>query len=421
MATAEILESTALENIENGTATFSRKMSLAAGAEYAVIWNGASYECTCQNIDYDGIILKALGDVGYITGAARNGQPFVIVTYPLDVALRAGCGGEVHILDGSTAVTLSITQERAAWEFDGTEENYPEVNGVCNANCKYPVYTKTQIVSILKQLLEAGSLAGIDATQELSVRAIKETNGSKDISFWIGTEAQYNAITPAPAESFCMARVSADGGVYLCTDDTSLQDWHTAVVDDAAAAAAVILAEIQENAYTADNPPTAAECGAVPAEKQGVGVYSYDLLGMYLQPTLVSWDANTFNTPYKAGLTTATHGFAISYGDKAVRQIIVAWAGNHQNIGGGCWVYMTEDEHHYGWTDYGAAISSYNFDAGTQAKLTVSAPYYNKAEVTLQANSQAYTMYGTHNILCSNVDIAAGTAAPNCSIYQVYE
>lgn len=42
-------------------------------------------------------------------------------------------------------------------------------------------------------------------------------------------------------------------------------------------------------------------------------------------PTFVRWDANTLNTPYKAGLTQTTEGFAICVGNYSTYQTIIAW------------------------------------------------------------------------------------------------
>lgn len=44
-------------------------------------------------------------------------------------------------------------------------------------------------------------------------------------------------------------------------------------------------------------------------------VYCSDLFQNYQTPIFVKWDANTLNTPYKAGITSGQLGFALIYGN----------------------------------------------------------------------------------------------------------
>lgn len=57
----------------------------------------------------------------------------------------------------------------------------------------------------------------------------------------------------------------------------------------------------------------------------GTAVYSEDLAAAYENPTLIRWDAKTFNTPYKAAITSVSDGFAICYGN-TLNHTAVAWA-----------------------------------------------------------------------------------------------
>ena len=111
-----------------------------------------------------------------------------------------------------------------------TTAQEPDVFGICKANCKWPVYTKNQILSILQQMIDAGSLQGIDPTESPIVALIREKRANGNVSFWVGTEAQFNAISPAVSASLVMARIDADGNIYLCTDDTTFADWKAEIV-----------------------------------------------------------------------------------------------------------------------------------------------------------------------------------------------
>lgn len=105
------------------------------------------------------------------------------------------------------------------------------VYGVCDANCRVPVYSREQMLAILQQAIEAGSLQGIDVTKSPVVRLIRESRADQNISFWVGTEAEYNAISPAVAGSIVIARIDANGNVYLCTDDTTFSNWQAATLE----------------------------------------------------------------------------------------------------------------------------------------------------------------------------------------------
>lgn len=50
-----------------------------------------------------------------------------------------------------------------------------------------------------------------------------------------------------------------------------------------------------------------------------------DLKADFTEATFVKWNADTENTPYKAGLTESTEGFALVYGASASNHTIVAW------------------------------------------------------------------------------------------------
>lgn len=57
----------------------------------------------------------------------------------------------------------------------------------------------------------------------------------------------------------------------------------------------------------------------------GNAPYSADLMSDRNVPAFVRWDSETLNTPYKAGLTTATSGFAFVYGQYTGWQTVVAF------------------------------------------------------------------------------------------------
>ena len=106
------------------------------------------------------------------------------------------------------------------------------VYGFCEGNNRFEVFSKEEMLSVLQQLIDGGSLAGVDPALSPVVAALKEENG-ETLSFWMGTEAEFNAIDPAPAVKEIMLRVGADGKVYFCTDCTKLTDLYNNLITDA--------------------------------------------------------------------------------------------------------------------------------------------------------------------------------------------
>ena len=110
----------------------------------------------------------------------------------------------------------------------------PQVYGFCEGKCKYPVYTQDQVMSILQQAIEAGSLDAIDPALAPVVTKIVEQNTGKELSVWMGTEAQFNALSPKVAAQLVVLRVNpVTGYAYLCTDDTTI----ASILAESAAAA----------------------------------------------------------------------------------------------------------------------------------------------------------------------------------------
>jgi hypothetical protein len=77
----------------------------------------------------------------------------------------------------------------------------------CSSNCKYETMTKEQILSAITQAASGESVIDPDASY---ISRIRETNTGANITFWVGTQAQYNALQ-GNTEQNCL---------YIITDDT---------------------------------------------------------------------------------------------------------------------------------------------------------------------------------------------------------
>lgn len=99
------------------------------------------------------------------------------------------------------------------------------IYGFCEAHCKEPVYSQEQTLSLLQQAIEAQSLQGIDPDASPIVALIRENNKRANIAFWVGTEAEYNALVPSVSAAMVMARMDGNGNIYLCKDDSTIEGW----------------------------------------------------------------------------------------------------------------------------------------------------------------------------------------------------
>lgn len=94
----------------------------------------------------------------------------------------------------------------------------------CSSNCRYETMTKEQILAAIEQAVNGGVIGDVDAG---FITKVKEKNGGNSVTFWVGTQAQYNAI--AEREQNCL---------YIITDETTFDDVVKTVEQAAADAAA---------------------------------------------------------------------------------------------------------------------------------------------------------------------------------------
>lgn len=100
------------------------------------------------------------------------------------------------------------------------------IYGVCDNNCKHLVYTREEVLSLLRQAVEDQSLLNVDA-EFAAIKKVLDINGGEDVVFWTGTEAQFNALNPKPTVSRFIPRRGLDGTIYICIDDTGMSNLPT--------------------------------------------------------------------------------------------------------------------------------------------------------------------------------------------------
>lgn len=86
---------------------------------------------------------------------------------------------------------------------------------ICADGCKFESMTKEQILAAITQAVETGEIKDVDTG---FVTKIKEQNSGLGLSFWVGTQAEYNALETKPTNCFS-----------IITDDTFAEDINAAV------------------------------------------------------------------------------------------------------------------------------------------------------------------------------------------------
>lgn len=84
-------------------------------------------------------------------------------------------------------------------------------------NCKFPAMTKEQILTAISQAVETGKVKDVDTG---FVTRLVEQNKGVALYFWVGTQAEYNAI-----------ETKADDCFYIITDDTIKEDIEAAIAE----------------------------------------------------------------------------------------------------------------------------------------------------------------------------------------------
>ena len=86
----------------------------------------------------------------------------------------------------------------------------PKFFCICEDNCKYETMTKEQILTAIAQAIAEGKVSNADAG---FITKVKETNGGSYVTFWVGTQAEYNALPSI--KNNCL---------YIISDETSKAD-----------------------------------------------------------------------------------------------------------------------------------------------------------------------------------------------------
>lgn len=86
---------------------------------------------------------------------------------------------------------------------------------LCEHNCKFETMTKEQILAAITQAVEAGAIGDVDKG---FVSRVVEQNKQGTLYFWVGTQAEYNALETIASDCH-----------YFITDDSTKADIYATI------------------------------------------------------------------------------------------------------------------------------------------------------------------------------------------------
>ena len=164
---------------------------------------------------------------------------------------------------------------------------------ISSDDCKYEGMTKEQIVAAIAEATGNAPTSIDDAF----ISKIKEINASGTVQIWNGTEAQFNALSPAPAVNKSAIRVGTNGILYICTDDTTLES---------------VAAHASTHATDGSDPITPESIGASAADHthtpSDIGAQGRFLCGRNQTIATSAWASDTTyaDYPYRASVALPT-------------------------------------------------------------------------------------------------------------------
>lgn len=129
------------------------------------------------------------------------------------------------------------------------------VYAICADDGKFETMTKEQILAAIEQAVEDGHVSDPDGAV---FSRIKEIRAGQCEQLWVGTEAQFNALNPAPDYGRAAVRIGENGVLYLCSDDSTLKSLESHV-------------DNKNNPHEVTFEQIMGESSVVPVEKGGTG------------------------------------------------------------------------------------------------------------------------------------------------------
>ncbi len=150
---------------------------------------------------------------------------------------------------------------------------------ISDDNCKFESMTKEQIITAIAQYMDSGEITDVDTG---FITTLKEQNHNTGLTFWVGTQAEYNALETHIPNCF-----------YIIADDTTVDDLEEAVVELQAAVNSItgkngdvllnetVATGVCDIAFTGEHPIT--DFSVVLVEANGVAA----VCGLYKSGTTV--------------------------------------------------------------------------------------------------------------------------------------
>lgn len=138
----------------------------------------------------------------------------------------------------------------------------------CDSNCKFETMTKEQI---LAAIAEAAASGLVFDTESAFISKVKESNAGGMVTFWRGTQAQYNALAKIDADCFYIITDAKEQQLKYTTALVTLnaESWGNKQQNVAVSGVKVDNLVIVSPAPAAENAAAYAESGIRCVEQSG--------------------------------------------------------------------------------------------------------------------------------------------------------
>lgn len=381
--------------------------NIAREVEISLASGGDSYDLPLSGVTACAYITDAKGNVSLVDCTIRNNA----VSFCVPKITEAGVA-EVTIkiigtsLTGATQIIAAPKFSIEVWDSGLNDEdiaNTPTFSKLENALARTEAVYDTRLlrIGIDEQLVFTAEYA--DGTSYVST-AIRDGIGS---TFLVpkgvyDSSASYNTFDIVLYDGRVFLALKQSVGITPGSDKNYWSD----IFD---------LNSAIESAYVGLNNEAIAD---LVIEKSGSLVEDLHVLSP--KPTLVSWNKDTYNTPYTEDVTEISEGYAIIMGDPENNHTITAWTAGADTSGvfvvnttGGVWggynAVLTEKNLEGGLSlgnglgdivsdDKGTYISARNGEKANCLKVAHPGTSFDKkSAVTVTVDGKTHNLYGEHN------------------------
>lgn len=93
---------------------------------------------------------------------------------------------------------------------------------ICDDNCRFPAMTKEEVIAAIEAA--TGHVPSEEEIDQAFITKIKELNANSELKWWLGTEAQYNALSEKDTHTLYIITDASEYDDFAAELESALQD-----------------------------------------------------------------------------------------------------------------------------------------------------------------------------------------------------